>query len=364
MIKNNLKLDRDTSYIYGNIDGLSLQNLFYAKNGYFPSCFMFSVTPEKRQNVINVKNLMSYLNDKYKDTSEMSYVEYVCQNVVSDKVKYGYCIFFEKKNLYARIESDITEAYILYDNNNFENVMELAEDIKKFWEGPEEEENNIFTLAYDNYFHLNKSKVKEIPNFDISKLYNDNFVSENEIIEDFIGDKGKSGLVILHGEKGTGKTSYIKHLINKHSDVRFITVPANVVTLLAEPSFSSFLPQLQNHVIILEDCENIIMDRKITGSSGAVSLLLNLSDGLLSDDLGLKFICTFNEDIKTIDKALLRKGRLISKYEFKELEANKANNLLKELYPDVEIDNVKPMTLADIFHYTDKSYEITKKSLI
>jgi ATP-dependent 26S proteasome regulatory subunit len=38
--------------------------------------------------------------------------------------------------------------------------------------------------------------------------------------------------------------------------------------------------------------------------------ILNNSDGLLSDELCIKFICTFNAPLKDIDEALLRKGRL------------------------------------------------------
>ena len=37
----NIAMTHDESAIYGNVDGLSLQNLFYVKNGFFPSCYMF-----------------------------------------------------------------------------------------------------------------------------------------------------------------------------------------------------------------------------------------------------------------------------------------------------------------------------------
>ena len=38
----NLMLDQAKASIYSDVDGLSLQNLFFTKNGYFPNCFMFS----------------------------------------------------------------------------------------------------------------------------------------------------------------------------------------------------------------------------------------------------------------------------------------------------------------------------------
>ena len=178
--------------------------------------------------------------------------------------------------------------------------------------------------------------------------------------------------MILHGDKGTGKSTYIRHLISSNPEKKFVYIPANLVNMLSQPNFSSFLMTLQDHIIILEDCEEAIKDRKVNGSPAAVSLLLNLTDGLLSDGLGLKFICTFNDDVKNIDSALLRKGRLISKYEFKPLNTKKANILLEELYGE-KFDNGeyeispttdKPLSLADIYHFYEASYEKERRKII
>ena len=57
-------------------------------------------------------------------------------------------------------------------------------------------------------------------------------------------------------------------------------------------------------------------------NAGLVNIL-NISDGLLSDELCIKFICTFNAPLKDIDEALLRKGRLAARYEFKDLTTDK-----------------------------------------
>ena len=139
-------------------------------------------------------------------------------------------------------------------------------------------------------------------------------------------------------------------------------VPSSFITLLGEPTFGSFLISLNNHVIVLEDCENAIKDRKTGSSASAVSLLLNMTDGILSDDLGIKFICTFNDDMKNIDSALLRKGRLVSKYEFKNLDVEKAQKLLEERGITDKIS--QPLSLAEIFHYEDDCYEVNKKAII
>ena len=69
--------------------------------------------------------------------------------------------------------------------------------------------------------------------------------------------------------------------------------------------------------------------------------MLNLTDGIVGDVFGVKFICTFNSNVKDIDKALLRKGRLSMKYEFKKLSVDK----VKKIYPKADSE----MTLADAY---------------
>ena len=78
------------------------------------------------------------------------------------------------------------------------------------------------------------------------------------------------------------------------------------------------------------DAENIVIDRTRNGSS-PVSALLNLADGLLGDYLNIQIICSFNTDLSRVDSALTRKGRLIAKYEFLELDVPKAQVLSGKL---------------------------------
>lgn len=87
------------------------------------------------------------------------------------------------------------------------------------------------------------------------------------------------------------------------------------------------------------------MDRKINNSS-SVANLLNISDGLLADFLNVQLICTFNSSLTSIDQALLRKGRLIARYEFGKLSVSKAQRLSTHFGFEHLIQ--QPMTLADI----------------
>ena len=352
--------------VYSEVDGLSMQNLFFAKNGYFPSCYMFTDCSEHYDFKFNIEGILNELIEKYKD---MQYIQYTNRNMSDGSEKDGLCILL-KDNLCLRLESNINESYILYSNKEKEELKSLVELLTKYYVAPEPEKNNLWKIAENmGGLYLKKSKIKIVPDFSIERQYNDSLIHEDEKIRNFINTDGKAGLVLLHGEKGTGKTFYIRNLINSFPEKKFVFISPDMMPALGTPSFIDFLSTLNNHIIILEDCENVIRDRKSTGATAAVSTLLNMSDGLLSDDLNMKFICTFNEDIKDIDSALLRKGRLICKYEFKPLSVEKTNALLDYLYAN-KVDNTevphvdKGLSLADIYNYEDDSYEPLKKKII
>lgn len=351
---------------YGNVDGLSLQNLFYARNGYFPNCFLFDY--ESRTNgdfTFDTHKMSKHLIENIPEDENVEVSTYYTKILGSkdDRIEMGFCIILNKSKIYARFEKSVNDSYILYPNDKGDELEKFLDLVLPFYVAPNGEENTCWRIcASQSGYYLEKANVKCPQDFDVSKLYNDSFIKEDEKIQKFIEENGKSGLVILHGAFGTGKSSYIKHLINKHPDKKFVFVPSMSIRNLGSEAFGSFLTTLNEHIIILEDCENAIRDRKGMGDASAVSLLLNMTDGILGDDLNMKFICTFNDDMKTIDSALLRKGRCISKYEFTELSKEKAQALLKERGIEALVD--KPLTLADVFHYEDDDYQIKKKSII
>jgi hypothetical protein len=105
-------------------------------------------------------------------------------------------------------------------------------------------------------------------------------------------------------------------------------------------------------VVIVEDAENIMMDRRNNGYS-SVSTLLNISDGLLTDFLNIQLVCTFNSSLGMVDPALMRKGRMIARYEFGKLGVEKAQRLSNHFGFDKVI--TEPMTLAEISNPNERS---------
>jgi hypothetical protein len=214
--------------------------------------------------------------------------------------------------------------------------------------GEMNEEGKMNILAQDIFGGLSlKSFTVPKPILDIDLHYNDDFRPVHDYILKRLETPDDTGLVLLHGLPGTGKTTYLRYLsfiLNK----KLIYVPPSIASNLSSLNFVTFMIDYPNSILIIEDAENILVDEG--KRTFQVSSLLNVADGLLSDCLNLQVICTFNTDLRRIDKALLRKGRLISLYEFKKLALDKI--------PE------NPATLADIFNMSDPDYRFEKKNKI
>ena len=132
-------------------------------------------------------------------------------------------------------------------------------------------------------------------------------------------------------------------------------MPPGLACNLDTPDIVHLLMNNANTVFVIEDAEDLLLSRE-KNTNSSISMLLNLTDGLLGESLGIQIIATFNTHVSNIDKALLRKGRLIAMYEFNALSAEKSTNLLKELKAPLQLGN-KPMTLAEIYN-TDQEVAV------
>lgn len=157
--------------------------------------------------------------------------------------------------------------------------------------------------------------------------------------EDFIAKlRGSShGLSIFEGAPGTGKTSYLRHLMGVLKDThRFYFIPTATMGVLSNPDFIGFwAEQRRRHadrqfVVILEDSDAALMTRGADNRE-QVSAILNLSDGMLADFLRLQIICTINCKAADIDQALLRPGRLVCHRVFNRLDYTQASLLAESL---------------------------------
>lgn len=161
------------------------------------------------------------------------------------------------------------------------------------------------------------------------------------------------GLYMFHGEPGTGKSSFIKHLTTVVKK-EFIFIPTSFIEkFISDPDIFAILIRRKNCVLILEDAEKILISREKEDNQ-FISTLLNISDGILSDILEASVVLTYNCDDTKIDKALKRKGRTMVDYKFNKLTIEESKKLAKHLKID---DNKieKAMTLSEIYNMEDEN---------
>ena len=250
--------------------------------------------------------------------------------------------YIEQTNM--SIEYIVTDSFIIYGttilSKNKQIDPRVGESVSHL-----EDKNSIYFVTYDgSYFESTLLKIRDM--HDISENYNDDLPDEK--IKEILSEDSSS-IILLHGIPGTGKTSYIRTLVNTCQNLDFYFIDTSILQYITNTSFLEFITNTKNAVYILEDCESLLKSRE-SDFNPLLSTILNISDGLLGDSLNIKFICTFNTNIKNIDKALLRKGRLKLKYEFKELSVDKVENLFKKLgiqHP------AKEMALCDVYNYLE-----------
>jgi len=279
-------------------------------------------------------------------------------NKQEKKQQFQKTIFVLKNKVIVELASDFAKILYAPAKSGFADSLITALSEFKLPEKARDYEINIITFD-NNGLDLKALAIKPT-SLDLDLYYNDDFKEVNDIIRSRLSQQDDKGIVLLHGMPGTGKTTYLRHLIGELNK-KVLFVSPSVAGQLMNPEFIDLLIDNPNAILVIEDAENIIMDRKHNGNS-SVSNLLNLSDGLLSDCLNVQIICTFNSSLSMIDSALMRKGRLIAHYEFGKLTVNKAQRLSDHLGLKQVI--VKPMTLAEVTNPDAREFEVKKTKMI
>jgi hypothetical protein len=277
--------------------------------------------------------------------------------------EYAYEFLFKSDTMRAMLQIvchhhalEVTFAYDIKDQDTEAWMLETSRQLQSTFKATDKPKFRVL-IAQDGIFNTEEVETSDFISIDIKEFYNDDFAEVDTLIAASI-QKKESGMILLHGEPGTGKTTYIKHLISKFKDKKFIFIQNDFVKELLKPSFVTFLLQNKDALIIIEDAEKVVVARESSTDESVVSTLLQLTDGLFSDFLNIKIICTFNTNLERIDKALLRKGRMIAKYNFMPLSAEKTAALAKKLGHEGVTGS---LTLADIFGYDHQSFNKSAK---
>lgn len=325
----------------------------------------FGVVPSKKMFVnINQPKLLKQVQEQYQPIAEQVHKSCVIDNrnkifelrSVWISLQPGLALFFN-----PGLEHTSVRVELLYKHDiTPELLLEIERLITRFTIRKRRVQKHIHMIVSRRnnldveQFELPKSKSL------LSEHYNEDFMEINKLIIKRLNTKNDKGIVLLHGRPGTGKTSYLRYLCHTvRKPIIFIT--PQIAHELASPNFISFLAEHQNSVLVIEDAEHIIMEKN-GGRSAVLSNLLNISDGLLADCLKIQLICTFNCEVHRIDSALMRKGRLICRYEFKPLALPAAINLSEKLGYQKSINQA--MTLAEIYNQNEASFADVERKRI
>ena len=295
LLLSNVFSDKTGTYLNGI-------NLFLASFNYIPNLIV--------EEDIDCRKANKWFSETYHSAIKEFYYDKIYLRE-SKKAEFDDLFYFIYDDLIVNFDTNTSRVRFLFKKTNIDKVETVINQIRVVKNRKTKKKPEISLLIHTNRGIDTKDLMVTKPKLKIEDNYNDDFLEIHHTILKRLQKKNDKGLVLLHGLPGTGKTSYIRYLINSVKK-KVIFLPPNMAGAITSPDLISILIDNPNSVLVIEDAENIVVDREKDGHS-PVAAILNVSDGLLSDCLNIQVICSFNTDISKIDSALMRKGRLIAK---------------------------------------------------
>lgn len=252
-------------------------------------------------------------------------------------------------------------------SSDFKTCELLFNIFKEFEHSLNEVVAAITTISLHQNGNLNATdtKIRELGDFNgVSKLYYP-FLNTDEMFKQYFISKDK--LLLLAGEPGTGKTKivdlmmqycikkpemlgYTQEEIDEGVDISIGYVKN--IDVLHLDNFWSHLSAVEYDVVILDDVDHMLIDRKNPINTGDdvnrkkfISHFLSFTDGIF--DKKTKFVITTNQEVASIDKAILRKGRCFDILKFRRLTNKEGLSIWKE-------NNLKEESFFEEFGTKDK----------
>lgn len=264
------------------------------------------IIPEKEADIINSKSLVSLQQTIY-----LSYV--ILDREQSDS-----------------IVSDLTFFY--KEELDLEYIHQLVAGLVKEVTEAEQEEvtNKLNYIGVSNNALVLQGVETKIDLESHEFFYNQKTLkSVNKLVKKI--NKTGTGLSILYGQRGTGKSSII-HYLGTKIDRTVVFIANNMIEhTINAPEFKKFISKYPKVMIVLDDCE-LSLNEYFTKSNFIVNNLIQLIDGFGHDSIDLSLMAIFNvESEEEIDHNLLDCNNLIELVYFDLLEVSEANELAQHL---------------------------------
>lgn len=365
--------------IFKYIDGFEYvdmkfdNKIIYQENNSFNYCYDINLYLQRYLTYPNYysteyfyfETFMEYLKENYKDFKILAIQGHSYLPIILIELKpylWMKISICDNGEIVNRCTDLICYARFLYTSKHVKDFANMREFISTIEFNNIEESNSVIKLLIQGQSGLDliSNKIKYIKDFDenINLIYGENFnIEYNNLLNLF--KNNSHGLFLLHGCPGSGKTTLIRQIVNECNDNKkkvFIYIPNYLISQLTTPTFMSFLLETcrnyESLVLVIEDAEQLLIDREHSGDVASISNILNLVSGILNDIFKIQIIATFNTDLTNIDSALLRSGRLLYRKEFGVLSIYSAQKLCNKLGIDYVV--TKEMSTADVFALKDR----------
>lgn len=153
-----------------------------------------------------------------------------------------------------------------------------------------------------------------------------------------------ANVLLLLGPPGTGKTTFIRGLINYCNSSAILSYDEGV--LQRDSFFAEFMENREKFMII-EDSDLLLKSR--SDGNSLMHRFLNLSDGLVSTKTKKLIFSTNLPSVKNVDPALMRPGRCFDVLEFGKLNHDQAEILAHKFGRTLDQERDE-WTIAEIFN--------------
>lgn len=249
----------------------------YFKIGKNNQVIQEDVIPIEEENMVNKRFL-------FKIEKEM-WISYMQYDSNSEESFIGEVIFYYNSELHPKIQNHLDEI----------DKYQILDDFEK-----EKSNNNLFTLSFGQTGLESNSILKsKIIGKNFNNYYNDSVLKK---IDKSIKKLKKSpkGITVIYGDRGSGKTSLVNYYCQKVKMKNFYFLPLSLMeTAVINLDLRNFLKTNKDSVLVIDDADILLSDSNFTKLNLFVHNLIQLVDGLDSDDLGLNVILIFNTPKET-----------------------------------------------------------------
>ena len=176
--------------------------------------------------------------------------------------------------------------------------------------------------------------------------------------------ESEANILILLGEPGTGKTTFIRELIVSNGLDAMITYEESLMN--SDRLYIDLICGDDQDILILEDADTLLLSRESDGNR-VMSKLLNISDGLMKNKKKIVFTANlkYGSMAKT-DHALVRPGRCFGVMDFRALsydEALAASKAMDVPFPE-NMNKSDMITLAELTNPDYVNPEVQKVGFV